>query len=862
LGATQLLRGLDVLVLNRIAQQPGAFQRVDAGASIFEMSEEADAIFFPAPLPDSHGPSGLVQLTIHSSETSHRGVDKTIVAGEVFGELEFVGAGLSAESGIRRTSARTLIPCGIFRVPYAMLNTAIVESPALRTRLIRHAMLTLFDALDAEATRASPKDPDRQLAKWLLDLAETAGTKEGGRVTFRRRIKQTEIANALGVSRETTSIRLNEWERAGLIRTGAERIEIVDYPRLALYGSVKDGDIQEAIERALAEIDADLDRNDLVRARNVALDMLSVFPSSPELRYRAALSNMRAGASDAAIHALAAGGLAASGDALRERVRLGLINPSNPISTLLLGMEESDDPDWAHSATVNVKAKVLTSDIAALQARAHKELAFDATDPAKRVHHAATSARLYLLTFEQFRGHYPAINAASMSQVAGDRAGATALARQVAEMDTARSGYWGMASKGEAHLLLGEQEAALAAFKVSRDSHECTDGKIAVTRRQVLRLRSHVEFDGEAVLEQLRTGKVAIFAGPLGIDSDLTALPAEDIRGTIARSLRDLDIRYLYGGLACGADILVAEEAIAAGLEMNVVLPFPAAIFVERSVALSADAKTRDNWVTRFWQCLRQSSSLEVAFDSPPSATTSHSYYVNGFRLAAGKALLRADALLSICILVELGNLKKPRGEVTDSITGLWKRSGGQVVSIGQGESCSTPKIRPRRDPFAPVVFLWPADQSISGDDLTMMIGRAGLQQCSAAIARTTRGKRSGIALPFETMERAQAGLISLAEVSKAKRMQVCIVGDVGPIRDAQGNPDARKIAGLPAAVDLPGLPVAMPLGTPLFAAMMRLLGRPDIRLFPIGRTAEGTGVSEKAVSTRELYAFAIGPHS
>ena len=170
-------------------------------------------------------------------------------------------------------------------------------------------------------------DRDIALANWLLDAADNVGIAEGRHVRFSRAIGQREIAEALGVSRETISLRLNEWERAGLLNTGgqSQRFEILDYPRVALRAAVRKNDAPAAIAAALDEIDADLDRGDLVRARNVALDMLTFFPASPELRHRVALAAMRAGAVREAVDVLAQSGYATGGDIdlLSERVTDG-----------------------------------------------------------------------------------------------------------------------------------------------------------------------------------------------------------------------------------------------------------------------------------------------------------------------------------------------------------------------------------------------------------------------------------------------------------------------------------------------------------------------------------------------------------
>ncbi len=75
---------------------------------------------------------------------------------------------------------------------------------------------------------------------------------------FPRKIAQEHIAADLGVSRETISRRLNEWERSGLLRTGArsQQIEILDYQRISRLASLRSSRSRTALERSIDDIDA------------------------------------------------------------------------------------------------------------------------------------------------------------------------------------------------------------------------------------------------------------------------------------------------------------------------------------------------------------------------------------------------------------------------------------------------------------------------------------------------------------------------------------------------------------------------------------------------------------------------------
>ena len=313
----------------------------EAGDMIFEPGDPADAIFTALPRDaDPACPRGIVELSLPTSDGGNRLHLEHIVAGDVFGEFEFVAGGLAGGKTIRRSSARIVVPCHLYRVPFALLAAVLAEDEAVRTRLIKLSFDRLMAALNVTSAHLVG-DRDVAFANWLIDAAENLGIAEGRHVSFSRPIGQREIAEALGVSRETMSLRLNEWERAGLLNTGGQtqRLEILDYPRVALRAGVQKDSPEAAIAAALVEVDADLARGDLVRARNIGLDMLAMFPSSPELRHRVALANIRAGNVREALAGLAYGGSATGGDValLRERVVRGAAPPAPPPGPRVFG---------------------------------------------------------------------------------------------------------------------------------------------------------------------------------------------------------------------------------------------------------------------------------------------------------------------------------------------------------------------------------------------------------------------------------------------------------------------------------------------------------------------------------------------
>src|SRR4051794_27433665 len=103
-------------------------------------------------------------------------------------------------------------------------------------------------------------------------------------------------------------------------------------------------------------------------------------------------------------------------------------------------------------------------DVAALEARIAKDVALAAPSPAERRTRAGRSAALYEAIFRRTGGHYPGINAATMTLLAGDQARARALASEALRAAGGDDSYYGLATVAEARLILGELDPAKAAL--------------------------------------------------------------------------------------------------------------------------------------------------------------------------------------------------------------------------------------------------------------------------------------------------------------------------------------------------------------------------------------------------------------
>jgi tetratricopeptide (TPR) repeat protein len=281
-------------------------------------------------------------------------------------------------------------------------------------------------------------------------------------------------------------------------------------------------------------------------------------------------------------------------------------------------------------------------DAEALRARIAKDMALLEHGAARR-ELAALAARLYGEVFERTGGHYPGVNAATMSLVAGDLATARGLAERVlaAVRRTGDGSYYAAASEAEAQLLLGRTAAAADALERAVERDDGDHAAVASTRRQ-LRLVCRTLGVDDAVLAVIAGPSVAHYCGhriaAAGASGRLPAEAEQEVAQRIAAEVAREPVAYAYGSLASGADILWAEALRRSGADVHVVLPFSADEFVRTSVADSGPG-----WAARFERCL--ASAAAVSYATEDAYLGDDVLYRYAADLAMGLALLRARFL-------------------------------------------------------------------------------------------------------------------------------------------------------------------------------------------------------------------------
>lgn len=314
--------------------------------------------------------------------------------------------------------------------------------------------------------------------------------------------------------------------------------------------------------------------------------------------------------------------------------------------------------------------------------------------PAERSAMFAEAAAAYAAAHALDPASYLAINAASLSLLAGDSAAAEAGARAVlalldAPEPPADTPFYLAATRAEALLLLGDQRGAETALDqaVQHDPDGWDDRATTLAQlREVLAQqgRKSVWLDSFAPPASLH------FTGHMGFANGGKA--ELDLAHDLHDALPPDRFGFAWGALAAGADIVIAEHLLAAGAELHAVLPCPIDQFEAQSVA-PAGAQ----WAARFRALLPRVASVRIAATCAGSAhdplATAHAG-----ELAIGGALNNARRLgtgvVQLIVTDEQGG-----GANTARQAALWRSDLGEQLRLTLPRDAAVEAMFPPEQP-------------------------------------------------------------------------------------------------------------------------------------------------------------------
>ena len=388
--------------------------------------------------------------------------------------------------------------------------------------------------------------------------------------------------------------------------------------------------VPKTLPNAAAEVKRLLDQGDLLLAFDRASEHLRRYPDSELLKHSGVLALVRAGATDRAARLF------------RE-----------------WGLDRSSE-----------------GHVLALEARIAKDRALKLSGDARR-EGLADSAAIYRRIYEAKPDYYPAINWASLAFLSGNRDEAHRVAEIVlADPKIADAeGYWALATRAEANLILDRQDTARADIAAAASQPDADAGARSSTRRQLRLILTEL-----GIPEAERTA----FLAPLAPPPTLHVIALGDVihfakpkalreaRTRIKTALSELRPGAVFASLCNPPEILFAEAALAAGAELDIVLPM-----ADPAAAEQAIASLGANWAKKFRSCCRKARRVvTVAEDATADGAGLADYAA---RVAMGLALLRAQHLDGEAVQVLLdgsSSSEQPKAIRT------WRETGGRQISI------------------------------------------------------------------------------------------------------------------------------------------------------------------------------------
>lgn len=592
--------------LNRlIADAP--FFKGAAEDDLAELARHARSLAFVRgkPITTAKGKPPEVYLIITGAaallerdETSDR---STLIA--LMGPGDIVGLVQACEyftGGSHRHNSlwRALSNVTTVAIPTVEFNRITRRSPELTSAYIS-ALGRAVRNVTARFTAALLHPLEMRLAAFLEEMATIAAGNGWDPTANLGRLQQTQIAEMLGVSREHINRTLTMWERSGLIfQSKSGDLIVENRKRLAELAGFRRPRAAPLTETdRLWEIETHINLGLNAAAYDLAIEGAKRAPKDERFKYFAVLAMARMGS-------------------LSEALTL------------------------AEGFGLSTESK--NEDIASIVPRLKRDLALASVEHDKS--QLKSAAEGFEKVFAALGTIYPGVNAAATWAMCGNRERARKLSKDVSQLaaavldgvDDDETSYWTRATLAECRLIGGDKRGAQAGFVAAAHAADAAPGKIATTRKQLRRLRAAVGIDDAWIDNALPQGQVLFYCGPLTPAGVAQTQALDRLRAKVEALLEKRRFTAAIGALAAGADIVVAETLLEAGVPLQAYLPLAPAEFLQSSVLPAAG-----DWAARYIACVERAQTVDWLRLSKPS----HAVYRLGARVAIGRAIRLADDL-------------------------------------------------------------------------------------------------------------------------------------------------------------------------------------------------------------------------
>ena len=192
---------------------------IETGRRVYEFGDMADRVYVVK--------SGKIKIT-RTSDGGKEFILYFIRPGEVFGELAITGQE-------RRSGSATVIDdafvCTVGRQDFERF---MLQHPAVSLEIAK-IIGRRKERTEGRMLDLVTKDVRTRLARTLAELAAEFGRPDKSKTLIDLRLTQTELAQLVGSTRETTSTVFNEFRRNGLVDSEGKRIWVLDSEALGKY---------------------------------------------------------------------------------------------------------------------------------------------------------------------------------------------------------------------------------------------------------------------------------------------------------------------------------------------------------------------------------------------------------------------------------------------------------------------------------------------------------------------------------------------------------------------------------------------------------------------------------------------------
>ena len=211
LRSAPILDGVDDGVVSEFAQK-GKLRRLKKGEVLFRQTDLADSAFYVL--------SGCIAIYLATYDGRELVINE-MYPGDFFGELSLITGEPRSTGAIAREVSRVAV------IPGDVFMTGLGEEPELLRQILETTAHRLRQSSERESALAFLSAPAR-IARVLLLLDRQ--TARAGSVY----ITQDELAQYVGVARQTVAKTLGQWRDNNWVDTKRGRIDLAN--REALYG--------------------------------------------------------------------------------------------------------------------------------------------------------------------------------------------------------------------------------------------------------------------------------------------------------------------------------------------------------------------------------------------------------------------------------------------------------------------------------------------------------------------------------------------------------------------------------------------------------------------------------------------------